>query len=148
MDTKTLVKWGVSALLVLILVGAIGGFLADPFGWRKAHLHKVEAQAATATGEAAVSSGQAKAAADAAAIVDRSTIRERDIERIHEVTRENILSQPGADQPLDPRLVGAARRGLCQYLVAYRDDPACVELRASDPAVVPGAGPSGSADPP
>lgn len=140
----------VDPVAVAILVGvalmalAIGNWLADPFGWRAGRLAKAQGQAVAAEGRAAVAAGQSAAAADAAVIQDRATVRERTVEHIREINRETILAQPGARQALDPGLVAAARRGLCQY-AAYADDPDCAALRGPGPGELAQPSPAGPA---
>lgn len=87
--------------------------------------------AAVSRGEAVVATTQARAAEDTVRIVvdhqaDRDIITHRT-----EVTTREILSQPGADEALDPELHSAGVRALC----LQRDrsgDPVCAALLHRD----------------
>jgi lactate dehydrogenase-like 2-hydroxyacid dehydrogenase len=137
------------ALLIAILIaGAVGMAiainLADPFGWRAGKLAKARQAEAVAEGRATVATAQSAAAADAAAITDTARARDTQTIIIHERNADAIRTAPGAKAPLDPDLLRAARRGLCNH-AAYAGDPGCAEMRPAGPAELPGAGSAGSA---
>jgi hypothetical protein len=129
-------------ILVLILVIALGGFMA--FGiWESRGATHALAGAQKAAGTAQVAAGQAQAQGAAAQVIYLADRRSAATAQTHEANHDAILSAPGADVPLDPVLVGRVRVGLCKYR-AYAADPGCAGLRQPDPAVVPEPNPGSS----
>ena len=112
-------------LVALIATGAIGA--ACWFGWQ-AMTAKPLAAALQTAGDATVGEGAAQAALEAERIAQAGADRDRTIITQREVIREQILTAPGADQPLDPGLIAAINRGVCKR-AASRDDPRCDQLR-------------------
>ena len=97
-------------------------------------------QAAKAAGQ--VDQAKAAAAGDAETTVAAGADRDARALAQHAENSHAIQTAPGADQGLDPGLNAAGRRGLCAYR-AYRNDPACVQLRGPDPGQRPPAGGAG-----
>lgn len=138
-DLKSDARIALYAFLVLCVVCgalAIWGWVSDPFGFLHHKLAKAQSQAAVATGEARVATGQAKATADAAVIADKGRARDVITLQIHEANHAAIVQAPGAGVRLDPAVIAAANRGLCNY-ASYRDDPGCVAMRAPSAAELP-----------
>jgi hypothetical protein len=139
----TLRGWILLGAIVALVVALVVGYVSDPFGWRRNALVKAQQGQATATGQAAVSTGQTAATQDAAAIADQGRARDTRTIIIRETNREAIHTAPGADVRLDRELVRRSRVGLCKYR-AHAGDAGCAEVRATGAAELPPAGPAGA----
>jgi len=129
-----------AGLLMTAALAAAGLVGISTVYWNGLRAGAAKERPRTAAAEvAAVNAGaQAKAALDAAEIADRSAGRAQIILKLEGEHRAEILKAPGADNHLDPRLLAAARRSLCQYQ-AYADDPECAVFPV-DPAKLPQSG--------
>ncbi|MGE7198527.1 hypothetical protein [Brevundimonas naejangsanensis] len=76
--------------------------------------------------------GRTAAAQDASAIRDRADACDQSTNDLSRSNRDAILSSPGADVRLDPRLDDAARRAICLRQSA-RDDLQCRAMLNADP---------------
>lgn len=125
------------ALIACAFVAAIaGGVMYVQHIQHAAQAAHVEA--ATQADVATVATGQTAATTDAFVIADRGAQRSARTAALHEDHAHAILSAAGSSVPVDPSVVAAVRRGLCDY-DAYAGDPGCAELRGGDPAQLPPA---------
>lgn len=114
--------------LILLFLAALIGAAGTAYWWLGRVPTSQLSGALEQAGDATVGQGQAEAANDAQRITTTGQDRDRRSAQTHEANHAAILSAPGADVPINPRLLRVHRAGLCQY-DAYRDDPVCAQLR-------------------
>lgn len=88
--------------------------------------------AAESAAQATLSGARTEAAKDAGAVSDAASRAATATEDLTRKNRDEILAQPGAQQPVDPRLGDAGRRAICLRQSA-RNDPACKRLLGARP---------------
>ena len=124
---------------------AAGGGAAAMLGlvalWRLEAGHAARLQSELQTAQAAQAGAAVDAAAtsDAEAVIAGGAVRDQQTLAIHAENSHALTAASGSGQSLDPDLNAAGRRGLCGY-AAYAADPACVQLRGTDPGQRPQAG--------
>lgn len=133
----------VALVLAVLVLRSVGGWLNDPFGWKARDAAQAKTDAVQGRADGMSGRAQGDLIAAGAAIADKGRDRDARTVVIREANRDAIRSSPGADAPLDPRLVARWRSGLCDY-AAYHDDPACVAMRAGGPGELPEARPRGT----
>lgn len=121
-------------VLVFVAIG-LGGFL----WWSNHSATKLAVKEQTAAGNATVGQGQAQNNAAAQTITVAGQARDTVDLEVHEHNDQTIASSPGADQPLDPRLVRNLDVGLCEH-AAFRADPGCAGLLPGNSSQLPGPG--------
>lgn len=127
------------ALVVLLGLNTIFGFITDPFHLKAHQLAAAQTQAATATDNLVVAKGQNAAQTDAQKIVLAGSAKTDVTLHIQQDNQRAILAAPGASQVVDPGLVSTLDDGLCRY-DAYAGNPGCNQVRPSDPGQLPQAG--------
>lgn len=106
---------GLAAAAILM----VGGML-----WLQAHDRD---KAAPIKAGRIVAEGQAAAGRDAVGVVVGNADGQAAIDKTTQGNRDDILSQPGANVPVDPAVGDAGRRAVCLRKSA-RDLPACKRL--------------------
>lgn len=134
-------------VLAVLVLRNVGGWLNDPFRWKARDAAEAKVDAAQGQADGMSGRAQGELVAAGAAIADRGRDRDARTVTIREVNRDAIRSSPGANAPLDPRLVVRWRDGLCEY-DAYNGDPACAPVLADDSAELPPARPARAASTP
>ena len=104
-----------AALLLLIGVITVAGFLYDPFGWKESKLEKAEVAAALSRGDAVKAQQEAGLYKDSTKVIVRSSQRNSTIEGIGTKNASTIQKSSGASERLNPELVSSINRGLCEY---------------------------------
>lgn len=89
-------------------------------------------KAAESAAQATLSDARTEATKDAGAVSDAASRAATANEDLTRKNRDEILAQPGAEQPVDPRLGDAGRRAICLRQSA-RNDPACKRLLGARP---------------
>jgi hypothetical protein len=111
---------GLAAAAVLIIVGLF---------WLQGRSHNA---AVVAKAGGTIAEGQATAGRDAVGVVVGNADRQDETDKVTQGNRDDILSQPGAQAPLDPAVGYAGRRAVCLRKSA-RGLPACKRLLDAHP---------------
>jgi hypothetical protein len=124
MNVRRLFAWQPFAPWVVLAAAGVAILLVTAI---VLHVMNGAREAAEARVGAEMGQARAKAGADAGLIVDDAHAAQTASEDLTRKNADAIRNSKGADQALDPAVLDAARRGMCNR-ASYRDRPECVQL--------------------